>query len=208
MKKVLLIAVGLIVGTSVIAQEDGGGAKFFVGGNALYGTDNVKDGASYSNYEFGPTFAYMLNEKMGVGINLSFTGDTWKQNNDVNNEVKNSGYNISPFFRYYFAGAGNFKFYGDVNVAFGGGKELTTEDNTNDKESKYSSFGFGINPGAQYWFTDNWSMAAEIGMLDYVSRTDKKGEVNGAGESMEEVTNQFDIGGVFNSLNLSLFYHF
>ena len=204
MKKVLLIALGLVMGVGSYAQESEGGAnKMWIGGTASFGTDNIKDGQGISNYEFGPSFGYMLNEKMAVGINLTFDGNTTTRNNNDNDVDKESGYNIAPFFRYYFAGAGNFKFYGDVNVSFGGGTDKTESDNANNvSESKYSTFGFGINPGVQYWFTDNWSMASTIGLLDYSSKTDNKGDNN------EFVKNKFDVGATFSTLNFSFFYHF
>ena len=203
MKKVLLIAVGLVFGTTLIAQEEAGGNKMWIGGTVSFGTSSVKDASNSSDYTVGPSFGYMLNDKAAVGLNLTFDGSTFKHNNNDNEVDKSSGYNIAPFFRYYFAGKGDFKFYGDLNVAFGGGTDKTESDDPNQvRDSKYSSFGFGINPGVQYWFTPNWSMASTIGLLDYSSRTSNKDQNN------ESTTNDFDFGATFSTLNFSFFYHF
>lgn len=210
MKKLLLLSIGLIMAAGLQAQgEESSGNKMFIGGNAGFGTNNVKDGDSFSAWQFGPTFAYMLDDKMGVGINVMMTGSTNKQNNNDNEVNTLSGWNIEPFFRYYFAGAGNFKFFGDALVGFGGGKTKYESDLLTDPiESKYSTFGIWVRPGLQFWFNDNWSMAATIGALGYSSRTDNKGETNGAGESTESTTTNFGLAIDFANTNFSVFWHF
>ncbi len=205
MKKLMLVSLGLIMAMGLNAQ----GNKMWIGGNAGFGTNNVKDGDSFSSWQFGPTFAYMLNDNMAVGINLLSNGSTDKANNNSNDVYKMSGWNIEPFFRYYFAGAGNFKFFGDGLVGFGGGKETWESDmSTEPFESKYSTFGIWVRPGAQFWFNDNWSVAATIGALGYSSRTNNKDETNNAGESIETTTTNFGIAVDFSNTNFSVFWHF
>lgn len=95
---------------------------------------------------------------------------------------------LEPYFRYYIPVVEQFKFYGDAFFGVGGGDTNTTVDGGN-----YSTLDFGVRAGLQYWFTPRWSMAASTNILTYNSR-DNNGEF-GAGLS-------------FNSLNLSLFFHF
>lgn len=210
MKKLLLLSLGLIMAVGLQAQgEETAGNKMWIGGTAGFGSSSVKDGESSSGYQFGPQFGYMLNDKMGVAINLLVNGGTNKQNNANNDEVKMSGWNIEPFFRYYFAGAGNFKFFGDALVGFGGGKTTwSADDMPEDGESKYSTFGINVRPGVQYWFNDNWSMLTTIGVLGYNSQTDNIGEEDGAGNSLEETTSDFGIAVDFSNINFSVYWHF
>ena len=215
MKKVLLIALGLVMGVSSYAQEsEASGNKMWIGGVVGFNSNNDKDANDNTNdvstfsYAVGPTFGYMLNEQMGVGINTMFTASTATRNNSTADVTKNSGYNFEPFFRYYFAGTGNFKFYGDLGVSFGGGK-TTFEDNTGaSNESKYGTFGVNVYPGMQYWFNDNWSMASTIGLLGYNSRTNNKGETDNGGNSKEKTTSDFGLNANFSSLKFAFFYHF
>lgn len=211
MKKVLLIALGLVTGATMYAQEN----KMFIGGSAGFMTDNYKDAndetndVKGSNWNFGPNFAYHLNEKMAVGVNLSFTGGSTTGSDAFETKWTSSGYNIQPYLRYYFAGTEKFKFFGDVAVGFGGGKTTTETNIANSKsESKYSTLNAGVYAGAQYWFNPNWSMATTIGMLGYNSMTDNVGESDAAGKSIETTNSGFGLMGDFNAVSFSMFYHF
>ena len=218
MKKVLLIAVGLVLGAGAFAQEgESAGNKMWIGGTVGFGSSNNADGNDNTNdvktsgWEFGPTFGFMLNDKMAVGINLMVDGKTTTKNNKDADETKVSGYNFEPFFRYYFAGTGNFKFYGDATVNFGGGK-TTWSDNTGSDpvDSKYSKFGVGLHPGVQYWFTDDWSMASTIGLVGFSQMSTKRNVINDKGNKVEVTDKVSDFGliGDFSSLKFSFFYHF
>jgi len=216
MKKVLLIALGLVTAIGVQAQEENqsSGNKMFVGGTAGFASGGSSDKADETNdvntsaYVFGPTFAYMLDDKMGVGINLTIDGSTNERQNATKDKTTMSGYNFEPFFRYYFAGTGNFKFYGDAALGFGGGNTKFEDNTGTNNESKYSTFSFMINPGVQYWFNDDWSMASTIGLLGYQTRTNNKGETDNNGNTKETVDSNFGIVGDFSTLRFSFFYHF
>ena len=211
MKKVVIVAMALLLSVGLQAQgeKQSNSTKMWVGGNAGFNSSNTKDAESYSQWRFGPTFAYMFNDDMAVGVNLYLNGWTQKQNNNENDIYKNNGWNVELFYRYYFAGAGNFKFFGDGLVNFGGGKMKYESDDTNsNSESKTGNFGIGVRPGFQYWFTPNWSITSTIGYLGYSSYTDNKGETNAAGESTEVKTNDFGINVDFSTVNFSFFYHF
>ena len=138
MKKVLLMAIGLIAGTTIYAQDEtttessspssSSSNRMFIGGTAGFfseGFSHASDDSREVNtnsWVVGPTFAFMLSDKMGVGINLSVDGSTTKYENIDKDIEKMSGYSFQPFFRYYFAGTETLKFYGDLAVKIGGGK--------------------------------------------------------------------------------------
>lgn len=209
MKKVLILTITLLMSAGIQAQGESQSTynKMWIGGNVGFSSSSTKDADSYSNWRFGPTFAYMFNDKMAVGTNLYIDGYTAKQNNNENEIYKHSGWNVELFYRYYFAGTKNFKFFGDGLVNFGGGK-MSYESDSSNSESKNGKFGVGIRPGFQFWFVDNWSVAATIGYLGYSSYTDNKGETNANGDSIEEKTNDFGINVDFSTVNFSFFYHF
>ena len=212
------MALGLVMAFGAQAQEENqsSGNKMWIGGTAGFGTEGFSNGDdntndySMSKFAVGPTFGYMLNDKMAIGINVMFDGSTKKSENKNHDINKTSGYNFEPFFRYYFAGTGNFKFYGDATVNFGGGKSSWENDNTDSKETKYSKLGFGIHPGVQYWFTDNWSMASEIGLLGFRSTSQERwtNDDQGNAITVDDKTSNFYLLGDFSTLKFSFFYHF
>jgi len=219
MKRVLLIAFGLVLAVGVQAQEEKepSGNRMWIGGSGGFGTQGFNSGESdtkdykTTSFNVGPTFGFMLTDKMAVGINVLFDGSTQKKENNTHDINKTTGYNFEPFFRFYFAGAGNFKFYGDATVNFGGGK--TSWENQNSTEpniTKYSRFGIGIHPGVQYWFTDNWSMASTIGIIGYQSRNQEKwvNDDQGKAYTVEDKTSNIYFLGNFSTLSFSFFYHF
>ena len=215
MKKILLIAAGLMLSAGTFAQEGASsGNKMWIGGTAGFNSGGTKDKGDDTNsqstfkYNVGPSFGYMLNEKMAVGINVMFGADNSTQNNATEDKTANSGYNFQPFFRYYFAGSDNFKFYGDLAVGFGGGNTTWSDNTGASNESKYGTFDLGVTAGAQYWFTPDWSMASSIGLLGYNSHTSNKGQTDAAGKSKENVTSDFGLNATFSTLNFSFFYHF
>ena len=197
MKKLLLLTAVVLIGFGAQAQN-----RMWLGGTLGFGSSTVKDNDATTGYQVGPQFGFMLNENMAVGLNMIMNGVTNKANNADNDVFKTSGQNFEPFFRYYFAGTGNFKFFGDARVGFGGGKTLHTNDVDPDDESTFSNFSIMVVPGAQYWFNDNWSMAATLGGIGYRSTTNNKGGNN------ESTTNEFAIGVDFDTFNLGFFFHF
>ena len=120
--------------TKPASSGSGTSNKMWLSGNVGFGTDNTKDGETNSNWNFGPSFGYFLNDKMAVGIGVDFSGSTSKRNDTKNEIRKSSGWEISPFFRYYFAGAGNFRFFGEAYLGFGGGKNRELQRKQRDKQ--------------------------------------------------------------------------
>lgn len=178
------------------------GNKMWLGGTLGFGTNSIKDGRTGNNWIVGPSFGRMINSKMAIGLNLNVSGSTIKEKNLTADVTKTSGWNAAPFFRYYFAGVGNFKFFGDAYVSVGGGKEKLSNNLFVSSETKYSNFGAGISPGIQYWFNPNWSIASTIGALAYTNTT----STPNIGKST--VTSTFDAKVDFSRINFSCFWHF
>ena len=220
MKKIIAM-LAVLATVSLNAQEAspastaGTTKKMWLSGSAGFGNDNEKDGPSSSNWNFGPSFCYFLNDKMAIGLGVGLNGTKYVQDIDVAGTIyertdKSSGWQVAPFFRYYFAGTGNFRFFGDLYVAIGGGKntfEQTTPGFTT-TEVKYGTFGAGLRPGVQYWFNNNWSMSSSIGILSFDSRTDDKGGKDAAGKSTEVKSSQLNLNANFAALNFAFYFHF
>jgi hypothetical protein len=102
----------------------------------------------------------------------------------------NSAYEwgLEPYFRYYLPVADRFSFYGDAFFGFGGGDNDTDFDG-----GDYNYLDFGVRAGLQYWFVPSWSVAASTNIIHYYSQ-------NNDGE--------FGAGVSFNTVSLSLFFHF
>jgi hypothetical protein len=222
MKKSVFILLAVLATAGLKAQDApisastaGTTKKMWLSGNAGFGADNEKDGPSSSNWNFGPSFGYFLNDKMAIGLGVGLNGGKTVQEFNVGTTIyertdKSMGWQVAPFFRYYFAGTGNFRFFGDLYVAIGGGNN-TTEQTTpgfTTAEVKYGTFGAGLRPGVQYWFNNNWSMASSIGILSFDSRTDDKGGKDAAGKSTEVKSSQLNLNANFAALNFAFYFHF
>lgn len=208
MKNLFTIAFSIMVVFSAKSQDDGGSNRMWIGGTGSYQSFSVKDGHDETSYQFGPSFGFMLNSNMALGINMMYRGSS-HHHNDANEEVdENLGYNFEPFFRYYFGGNEKFKFFGDGLVSFGGGKTKYTDNLGNFSENKYSTYSIAVRPGFQYWFTDKWSIASTIGTLGYGSRTEKDAKIDMNGEFVDEVTTSFGVKVDFSTVNFSFFFHF
>ena len=179
MKKLLLFTSALFLAAGLLAQ----GEQENKGSNkaetpTMWLGGEVTFG-SMSNYDF--TFGPTFGILLGKNIGV---GGTFLFSSG------NSAYEwgVVPYFRYYLPVSDQFSFYGDAYVGVGGG-----DNNTNIDGGGYNTLDFGIRAGLQFWFTPKWSVAASTSILTYNS-TDNEGEF-GAGVS-------------FNSLSLSLFFHF
>tara|TARA_R110002050_G_scaffold300786_1_gene472678 strand:+ start:16662 stop:17309 length:648 start_codon:yes stop_codon:yes gene_type:complete len=215
MKKVLLITVGLLLSIGMQAQDTApNSTQGWIGGTGGFNAGGIKDenddtkSVSTFKYNVGPSFGYMLDNDMAVGINMLFYADNSILNDSMKSETAQTGFTFQPFFRYYFAVNTNFKFYGDFSVGFGQGTTTYSDITGITKESKNGKFNAGITAGAQYWFNSNWSMASSIGLLGYSQYTSNVGEKDSAGNSLEKVTSDFGLNATFSTLNFSFFHHF
>ena len=171
MKKILVIFVGLLIISSVFAQDEntssGDSPLMWLGGEVTFGAMSDRD------ITLGPSFGILLNDNMGVGGTILFsTGNN------------SNAWGIEPYFRYYLPIVDKFAFFGDAFVGFGG------EDNdTNTDGNEHNWFQVGARVGLQFWFTPKWSLAASNNILLFNSR-DGNGEF-GAGVNFSTVNLSF-----------------
>ena len=137
------------------------------------------------------TFGSMSNLDLTIGPSWGLMlGDRLGAGVTATFSIGNSVYrwDLEPYLRYYIPVADQFSFYGDAFFGIGGG-----DNNTNFDGGYYTTFDFGARVGLQYWLTPAWSVAASTRVLSY-SYSDGNGD--------------FGAGLRFNSVNLSLFFHF
>ena len=163
------------------------GKPFWVSGTMMIGNGGTEAGGTdqfkVSELGFMPSVGYMVTENIGVGINLGlsqskFTNfDINGNESDVTTTTSNS---VGLFGRYYAYHVDDFAFFGQLDVAFGFGKRKYEDksDANNNFENDLSSFGLGISPGIQYWFSPAWSVTAQVGLLGFGSETEKDGAGN------------------------------
>ena len=184
MKKVFLTL-------AMVAFAMAANAQFIIGGQIDYNTTgnnthyeaiapitNAFDAPNWkaTNFTFAPTVGYALNDKMQVGLTFSYTvwsntnyGPAVAYMNDKEDWVKtkNSTLGIIPYFRYYFAQAGNFNFFCEASLGFYSTPRFYrhTYDNTVDPvidnevngPSSSTDITLRIVPGVNYRINDKFS---------------------------------------------------
>ncbi len=169
MKKLLFIALTLMIFVEIQAQEKSSSPTMWIGGEVTYGSLSDLD------YTVGPSWGMMLNENMGIGVTAIYSGGD-----------NASAWSVEPYFRYYIPVVDKFSFYGDGFIGFGGGDNDIEDEDKGD----YSSTNLGVKAGLQYWFTPKWSLAASTSILEYSQKDDKDGEF-GIGASFNTVNFSF-----------------
>lgn len=229
MKKILVLAIGLLFTVAVNAQDK----KMWLSGSMSISsvTPNDQVDTKISNMSFGPGFGYWINENLTVGLGLGLSGlKTTDGIEEIGLDLDGDGSEeflaydtkkenqilIAPFMRYYKGIGDNFKLYGQVTIGIGSGTTSWEGVLINGVEGadfdvddvKFSTLGLNVAPGIQYWFSDNWSMNAEIGVLGYNSRTDKDAGINEDGEEVDVKSSSIDLGLGLNNIRFGMNYHF
>ncbi|SMG40560.1 hypothetical protein [Sphingobacterium psychroaquaticum] len=196
MKKLLLsiIALAFIGGTAVHAQGFKG--KWFIMGEAGYGTQS--DG-NVKNYSVLPVVGTFVAPTTVVGLGVGYLGSEDKTG-VLADVVKSNAFIAQPLVRKYWGVADNFFIFGQaaVPVTFGKG---TTEDNGTKVEQKFTGYGIQLSPGIDYFLSSKFSIEASFGLAGWTAVKPKDGETS----------NDFNIGinsGFQNGLKFGLKYIF
>lgn len=188
-----------------------------------------------SNFTFAPTVSYVLNEKMQVGLtfsytlfsNTNYTPMAYAANYEAYNKFRTSTLGIAPYFRYYFAEAGNFKFFCEAQLGIYSTPRtynytystVPPADNGTETEGafKTSTLAFTITPGVNYKINDKWSADCYVDLagLAFTRNTTK----TYAGDNLvdTDVTNYFGLmadasaqtlNAHFGNFRIGFNYHF
>ena len=160
-----------------------------------------------TDLRIAPSIGYMLNDKMQVGLSLMYvtgssvnygTAATYYAGHEDWVKGKGGAFGIAPYFRYYFAQAGNFNFFCEATLTFiaSGRSHTHTYDNSvtpvidveADGPTSYSIIDFSIVPGVNYKFNDNWSADCYIDLAGIAfTHTSTKTYVGGTGATKDDL---------------------
>ncbi len=171
MKKLIFtLAITLGVFVSSSAQEAG---QFWVGGSVGITSTSVKDGDDYTNFKILPEFGYVINDKIGVGINVGYsqTEATFLEGLPVATG-KIESFVVAPFVRYSALKGNIGGIFIDGGIGYGHGKNK-------DEDIKVDMFEVGFRPGVALSVSDKVSLTAKFGFLGY-QYTKAKDEDSGA----------------------------
>lgn len=180
MKKVFLTL-------ALVAFAFAANAQFVIGGQLGFNTNGSKytqesanpvwdsPVAKAMNLTIAPSVGYMLNDNMQVGLSLEYTlTNTTNYNRAVYAlgqeewaKTSNSVFTIAPYFRYYFAQAGDFNFFCEATLGYGIMGRGNNHDYSNVPGLSYDNEYKGVNsmnvlmftiiPGVNYRFSENFS---------------------------------------------------
>jgi hypothetical protein len=195
MKKILLALIALSTTTWVTAQEDA--LKMWLGGTVNYCSSTDDDDNDVTDFTFGPSFGYSINENLAVGLGIGYSASE-------ENDLKGNFWEVNPFFRYYWKCAEMFAGYGALNLSYGAGSQEVQVGLDEVKDDEYNQFNVEISPGIQFWFKNHWSINSELGFFSYTSTNDVSDDVND--EDFKSSKMKFGID--FNRIKFGLNYHF
>lgn len=176
MKK-LTVLFAVLFATSTIAN-----AQFFVGGKLDFGFNsekekfgtNTSDPTTTINFSIAPRLGFALNEKMAVGLDLSYGNKITKfPDNTLQTDQKITTNNIGAgvFFRYYCMSVGGFSVFTEAEGMFSTGTaKMTYHDvalntNVDPKGTKTTNLDVSITPGIAYKVNDHFELDAYLGLF-------------------------------------------
>lgn len=188
MKKIILALVVLLgLGTYANAQEAG---KYWVGGALSFSStkEKISDvSETVTNYSVIPEFGYVLNDRLGIGLQIGFshqenTNYQYLYNDGIllGDKVKMNGYTINPFVRYSFLKGSFGSLFFDGGVGYSHHKQK-------DSEWKNTTLEIGIRPGVAVNVSENIRLFGRFGFLGY-QNAEQKGYW---AENLNRKTNSF-----------------
>lgn len=115
-------------------------AQLYVGGNVGLAV-TASSGGSATAWEISPEVGYNINDSLAAGLSVSFAGSPFS-------------FSVDPYFRWYFAQAGNVKFLADGIFSAGQTEGLFI-------------WGIGVSPGIAYSINDKWSIVSHLAFVGY-----------------------------------------
>lgn len=197
MKKILTLVAVLAFGFAnaqeviVVEKKDkdvigfSKGEMWVEGGFSFRSSDSETPGALTSSFAFTPKVGYMINDNLGLGGFLNFSGGATNSMGGTNySDNKFGTFGIGAFARYYFLSLGaskSFQAYGEFGLGYssvtskpgnynpnpGGGQLPKTTD---------SELNANLAIGMNYFFTSNWAATFTLAnILSYNSANPENG---------------------------------
>lgn len=172
MKKIFLIALGII---SVLSAS----AQVWVGGtvSAEHRKTELNNGSSnLSGFSLGPNIGYDLNQRWSVALGVAYQHYSSGIRNGSNgdNEKSMSKINqlsVAPYLRYHFAECGDVRFFCQGGIDFKmGWDNYSTKINgetTYDHNYRLLTMGIDFRPGISYLLNDRITLLATLGAIGW-----------------------------------------
>lgn len=164
-------------------------AQFILGGeisfNTTGGSDNYEANSPANAFSvpntatndltIAPVISYVINDKMQVGLEFdiimssakNYTFPAYAADKEDWNKTTSTRYAIAPYFRYYFATAGDFSFFCQAQLGYGWAPRdknntfsnvTSTEVSTETKgNTSMSVIDLSITPGVNYRINEHFS---------------------------------------------------
>ena len=170
MKKIILSILAVAAFGTANAQDGDVTAKGFAKGDMwAEGSFSFRSGDIQDSWSFTPKMGYMINDKIGLGGFLAFSGSE----NSTND--KESKYGLGAFARYYFLSLGedkSFQAYGELGLGYSSVKN----DPAALPSSTDSAMNANIDLGINYFFTSNWAATFKLAnILSYNNSNPENG---------------------------------
>lgn len=173
MKKIFLLVATVFAFSNVNAQENEGfKGKWFLMGQAGYGTSNDGD---TQNYSILPAVGNFISPTVAVGGAVGYVGG---KNETGVSTIKTNQFIVQPLVRKYWGINDKLFIFGQAAVPLVFGKD-TYEPLTGGKdESKYTAYGIEIAPGLDYFLSSHWSIETTFGLASWSSVKPKDGDAS------------------------------
>ncbi len=152
----------------------------FVGGGFNLSTNKIKEtynsdtqeGDKTLSFSFFPKVGYFINNNIALGVGLgisTYKVTTPSTTYDPEEVYTENSWAFGPFARYYYARTGNFSFFGEGIIGFGGGKSKNTIGSNTTEGPKLFTIAVGVSPALSYNLSDKVSLEAKLGGITYSS---------------------------------------
>ncbi|MBQ2489402.1 MAG: outer membrane beta-barrel protein [Bacteroidales bacterium] len=199
-----------ILFTVLFAASTVADAQFYVGGKADFGfkSNKTKQGANTSNptntinFSIAPRVGFNLNDKMAVGLDLSYGSEITKAPNDpilTDKKWSNNTIGAGVFFRYYCMSVGGFSIFTEAEGMFSTGTskfkyhDVLQNINVDPKGYRTNILDISITPGIAFKVNEHFEVDAYLGLF----AIDFKHEVrSNEDSSVDDITfeNNFGLG--------------
>ncbi len=163
MKKVLLAAAVLVLGTSALSAQKA--TPWFLGGEATVSAQQYDGTYNYANFSIAPQVGYMFNDNWGLALDLNYSLDRADKNNDI---VMGAGLSLLHVVKI------TDKFFYTPALRVGYAMGWTKLHNVDKKQNEASAFGgrldflkFEFRPSC------HWGLTFGFGSLNLVSSKPK-----------------------------------
>ena len=173
------------------------------------------DGPKTTNFDFVPSFGWVLNDKLVLGLGIGYTSTSTKtfetdfDGNEVELKDKAGQFVIIPRVGYYSQLTNNLYCIPYFYIGFGFGSTknefLDFDGSVSSVDGKISSFEVGIAPSLKYFFSNYWAISLAYGRLYYESITITPDKDN-SDHKNKAASYGLDLN--LTSINLGLYYFF